>query len=141
MLNNNENKNLILCGMYDRTCIPHMKDLLYKSIVPESTKEYQLSYNDMGFLEIEFSRKDFPFNNPDGTKKNYYGWYVIIPVDKETVFLNENNGSPMNTNSLKFKNEDGSDLIIIRNNIRYYVFGKFNVAKTSDNWSMKVITM
>ena len=127
--------------MYDKTCIPHEKTKLYKKIVPENTREYLLKENDMGFKCLTFSRKDFPFRKIDGTEQNYYGWYVLIPVDKEILSFNENNGSPMNFDMLKLKHEDGSDLIIKKDNVEYQVYGKFNIAKTSNNWSIKIMIL
>ena len=133
-----DKKDIILCGMYDKTCIPHEKDLLYKGIVPENVKEFILEDDENGYTYTTFSRKDFSTIKKDGTIQYYYGWYMLIPENKEILFLCENNGSFMNFDFLKLKESSGSDLIINHNGIKYYVYGKFNVAKTSDNWCMKV---
>lgn len=124
--------------MYDKTCTPHEKNKLYKGIVPENVKEYELVEHDMFYVSV-LSRNDFPFVKENGDEQNYYGWYMLIPDDKELLILNENNGSPMNFNMLKLKDVNGEDLIIERDGIRYFVYGKFNIAKTSDNWSLKIV--
>lgn len=124
--------------MYDKTCTPHEKNKLYKGIVPENVKEYELVEHDMFYVSV-LSRNDFPFVKENGDKQNYYGWYMLIPDDKELLILNENNGSPMNFDMLKLKDVDGGDLVIERDGIRYFVYGKFNIAKTSDNWSLKIV--
>ena len=124
--------------MYDKTCTPHEKNKLYKGIVPENVKEYELVEHDMFYVSV-LSRNDFPFVKENGDKQNYYGWYMLIPDDKELLILNENNGSPMNFNMLKLKDVNGEDLIIERDGIKYFVYGKFNIAKTSDNWSLKIV--
>ena len=124
--------------MYDKTCTPHEKNKLYKGIVPENVREYELVEHDMFYVSV-LSRNDFPFVKENGDKQNYYGWYMLIPDDKELLILNENNGSPMNFDMLKLKDVDGGDLVIERDGIRYFVYGKFNIAKTSDNWSLKIV--
>lgn len=124
--------------MYDKTCTPHEKNKLYKGIVPENVKEYELVEHDMFYVSV-LSRNDFPFVKENGDEQNYYGWYMLIPDDKELLILNENNGSPMNFDMLKLKDVDGGDLVIERDGIRYFVYGKFNIAKTSDNWSLKIV--
>lgn len=124
--------------MYDKTCTPHEKNKLYKGIVPENVKEYEPVEHDMFYVSV-LSRNDFPFVKENGDEQNYYGWYMLIPDDKELLILNENNGSPMNFDMLKLKDVNGGDLVIERDGIRYFVYGKFNIAKTSDNWSLKIV--
>lgn len=130
--------NNILCGMYDKTSIPNEKDWLKQGIVPDNVKEYEPVSTDM-FDIVIMSRSDFPFRNENYKQQNYYGWYMLIPKNRELLVLNENNGSNMDLDMLKIKNEKGDDLIIKNNDIEYLVYGKFNVAKTSDNWSLKVV--
>ena len=131
----------ILCGLYDKTCNPHEKTLLYNYDIPKNAKVYQLEENEFGFGEIIFNRSDFVFKKEDGTDQNYYGWYMLIPTDMNIISFNENCGAPMDIEFLKLKNKDNSDLIIDKDGISYQVYGKFNIAKTSDNWSLKVTIM
>lgn len=129
-----ENKNIkpvILCGMYDKTCVPHEKTILMDRKIPKNVREYEIKDDDM-FPYVSFSKNDF------SNKNDYYGWYMLIPENIMPFFILENGTSRMDMDCVRVVDGD-NQIKIERDGVIYDVYGKFNVAKTSDNWSLKLL--
>lgn len=122
----------ILCGLYDKNHNPHEKEQLYNGVVPGNTKKYPLVNKEM-FSQVILKRKDYPFRKFTGDEQVYYGWYILVPKDMEILTLNENNSVVLNQDKMKL------DVNITHKGVEYDVYGKFNVGKTSDNWSLTII--
>lgn len=132
-------EDVVLWGLYDKESDTPENETLMSGLIPENAQRATLKENEKGVHSFLF-RKQFPFRKFDGSEQDYYGWYVMIPFEKRLIGLDENGGSNMNVDELKLKNEDGSDLIVTTSeNRRYKVYGKFNVAKTSDNWMLHIL--
>lgn len=131
--------DVIYWGMYDKEQSVTEENVLYKGLIPENAQEATLKENEKGIHALLF-RKNFPFRKFNGDEQNYYGWYVLIPVEKRLIEIDENGGSAMPIKDVELKNPDGSDLILTNtDNRQYKVYGKFNVAKTSDNWMLHIL--
>lgn len=126
------NEKYILCGLYDKNNKPNEQNILKEGKIPVTTKKYPLITNDI-FSQVIMKRKDFPFRKFNGTEQVYYGWYILIPKELNILSLNENQSIVLDHNKMKLEN-------IKNNGTEYEVYGKFNVAKTSDNWSLTIIT-
>ena len=131
--NHKEDKNYILCGMYDKTCVPHEKSLLYDGVVPDNVKKFPLFEKDM-YYQTVLRRKDFPFRKPNGDEQVYFGWFILVPVDKTLLTINENHSVSLDVNMLNLNKT------INHKGVDYKIYGKFNVSKLSDNWSI-IITL
>lgn len=121
----------ILCGLYDKNNKPHEQNQLKEGRIPITTKKYPLAINDI-FSQVTIKRKDFPFRKFNGEEQVYYGWYILIPNELNILSLNENQSIILDHNKMKLEN-------IENKGIEYEVYGKFNIAKTSDNWSLTII--
>lgn len=121
----------ILCGLYDKNNKPHEQNQLKEGKIPVTTKKYNLVTNDI-FSQVTIKRKEFPFRKFNGTEQVYYGWYILIPKGLNILSLNENQSIILDHSKMKLEN-------IENKGIEYEVYGKFNIAKTSDNWSLTII--
>lgn len=130
-------KDNIIWGMYDKKRTPNEKTMLYDGIIPDTAMTSQLK-TDGYKLHAMLNRNMYPYNKEDGSDQFYFGWYILIPSDKRIISMDENGGSPMPVNNFKLLKEDGSDLVIEKNGQKFTVYGKFNVARTSNNWYLHV---
>lgn len=132
--------DVIYWGLYDKEQDVTEEDMLYSGLIPSNVQEAVLKENEKGVHAFLF-RKQFPFRKFDGEEQNYYGWYVLLPVEKKMIEIAENCSVNLKVDDLQLMTkEDGEPLILISDKNRMYnVYGKFNVAKTSDNWMLHVL--
>ena len=128
----------VLWGLYDKESETPENEVLYEGLIPENAKKANLKENEKGIHSCMF-RKNFPFKKFDGSDQDYYGWYILIPYDKNLIEISENGGTTMDVEEVKLKNDNGTDLMIVTDGKKYRVYGKFNVAKTSDNWLLHIL--
>lgn len=133
-----DKKEFIYFGLYDKTYNPNEKSILYTHLIPNNVRKIYLEPCQQGY-EIVVERAQFPFVKEDGGVQNYFGWYMILPVDKTVVSVSENMGVSLDVKKLTLKEQDGSDLRLNLCNVEYQVLGSFNIAKTSDNWKIHII--
>lgn len=126
-----DNRPYIWGGMFDKTLTPNQKDKLDKGVVPEDVMKLYLE-DDGIFSTSVLSRHVFPFKKSTGEEQVYFGWYVLIPKDRDIVSFVENNISQLNPDDFEIRH-------VTFKKVEYVVYGKFGVAKTSDNWLMKII--
>lgn len=133
MKENKYKKPVILCGMYDKTCVPHERTILMNREIPENVIECEIIQDDDMFDCVSFSRNDFSNEN------DYYGWYILIPENITPFSIIENNTSRIDMSYVKVLDDKQNQIKIEKDGVVYDVYGKFNVAKTSDNWSLKLL--
>ena len=127
----------IIWGMYDKKHTPNEKHIIYERRIPENAISVPVK-TDGYKLHTILNRNMFPYKKSDGTDQYYFGWYVLIPFNKQILSMDENGGSPMTVKDFKLLNEDGTDLVIESKGQKYNVYGKFNVARTSNNWYLHI---
>ena len=131
-------KEYVMWGMYDKTTNPNEKDVLYGCDIPDNAKFMDLKENEHG-LHTMLSRGMFPFRKDDGTEQVYFGWYLLVPLNKKLMVLDENAGNFLDKSVLRLTDDNGNDIIFTdKLGNKYVGYGKFNIARTSDNWKMKV---
>lgn len=119
----------VLVGMYDKTCVPTVKDIILDNRIPQSSINFETVDEDM-FKVLVISRNDFDMS------RFFHGWYVLIPENYELVSVLENNISSINTDHILIKNTQ-----LKKNGVSYKAYGKFSVAKMSDDWSVKLMLL
>lgn len=114
----------ILFGLYNKY---NEDDRLWleKLICPPGSMSYELE-NDVYGLSVEVKRSHFPKEN------TYHGWYALIPKDLNLFGLLENSISYIKPEDVK------KDVEIIVDGIIYNVYAHFGVAKSSNNWKLKL---
>lgn len=117
----------ILFGLYNKHSENNEKECLEGCECPPNTLSLRLTPDE--FVEyVEVKRNQFPMEN------TYHGWYALVPNGLKIINILENNTSPIQPMNVKMK-----DVKITVDGVEYDVYAHFGVAKTSNNWKLKLI--
>ncbi|MCM1217716.1 MAG: hypothetical protein NC548_24755 [Lachnospiraceae bacterium] len=122
-------------GMYNKDNEENELTMLQKGLVPENAIVANSKETDKGIHSLML-RSDFPM------EQTYYGWYILVPINKKIEIIDENSGNVIDQNECQvfyMKNGERQEIYIDSEGRQYKVYGKFNVAKTSDNWMLHTL--